>query len=198
MKSKFKLYPLEKILFIILPLIFIINCYPYMVEEIKMIPIKKANRNNPLFARLELGSPCCTPGHGIDSEESIDTVERYVKTLDEDAKKKVKEAGEGLRVELHYNELSSKEDLKKGSSSTFDFHYVVHGYFKEGLSEHNEVQFEVLSIYRNLNIWGTGKSSGSYFWGLMALNLFFLLIIIDIIIRVLIYIFYKIKKMIHS
>lgn len=201
MKSKFKLYSIIKILFIILPLIFIVNCYPYVVEEIKMIPVRIENRYNPNFARLELGTSCCTPGCDIDSEKSMDTVNRYVKTLGEDAEKKVKEVQEGLRVELHYNEFSSTEDAKKGASLGFDFHFVVYGFFKEGLSDYNEVQFEVLSIYRNLDIWGKGNysnNSGSYFWGVLAIKIFVLLIIMDLIRRVLIFILYEVKRMAHS
>lgn len=199
MKSKFKVYSIVKIFLIILPIIFIINCYPYAVEEVKMIPIRIENRYNPIFARLELGSPCCTPGCSIDSDKSIDTVNRYVKTLGKDSEKRVKEAEEGLRVELHYNEFSSKKDLQKDDSSDFGFHYVVYGYFKEGLSDYNEVQFEVLSIHRNLDIWSMSKSknSGSYFLGVLSIRIFLLLIIIDLIRRLLIFALYKLKTMIH-
>lgn len=96
MTPKFKIYRIEKVLFIILSLILILNCYPYMSEEIKMISTKIENRNNPLFARLELGSPCCTPGLGMDSEESRNTVKKHVESLGEDAENKVKEASEAF------------------------------------------------------------------------------------------------------
>lgn len=198
MKSKFKLYRIEKILFIILPLIFILICHPYIVEEIKVLPSRISNRDNPSFARLIVGPSSSNISRKVETESSRNTVKRYIETLDKDIQKKVtEEIGSGaIYVQIDVNEFTSMEDVNERVASP-DFHHVIYGYFKEGLSEHNELKFEVLKYHRNLNILNMDCTATSYFWGVMALKLFFILIIIDITIRVLMYIFYKIKKMIH-
>ena len=192
MKSKFKLYHIEKILFIILPLIFIINCYPYIVEEIKILPTIISNRDDPSFVRLAIGPSCCNRSRKVETESSINTAEKYIETLDKDIQKKVtEEIGSGaIHVQIDINEFTSIEDVNESVASP-DFHHVVYGYFEEGLSEHNELKFEVLKYHRNLNIFNIDYTASSYDLGVMSLRLFFILIIMDIIIR-------KIKGIIHS
>ena len=87
MKAKFNLYRAEKIMFIILSLIVIINLGPYVVKEIKMKPIIESNRDNPSFARLEIstGSPSADR---VTDEEGKNNINRYIYTLDEDTRKK--------------------------------------------------------------------------------------------------------------
>ena len=90
MKSKFKLYRIEKILFIILPLIFIMNLGPYVVKELKMKSIVESNYDNPSFARLEIntGSPSADR---VTDEEGKSSINSYIETLDEDTRKKAQE-----------------------------------------------------------------------------------------------------------
>ena len=87
----------------------------------------------------------------------------------------------------------------KHLSKGLDFNFVVYGYFKEELTEYYELKFEANEVCRNLNdIWDingtyTSHNAASYFWGILALNLFS----VHILIRVIVFIYYKIKRIIH-
>ena len=189
MKAKFKLYSIEKILLILLPLIVIMNLGPYVVKEIKMKPIIKSNRDNPSFARLEIstGSPSADR---VTNEEGKNSINKYIDILDEDTRKRVKEKikKSGPYIRVSYNQSIPDKDMKHLSKG-LDFDFVVYGYFKEELTEYYELKFEAIEVGRNLNdirdINGTHNShtATSYFLGILALNLFILFIIIDIIIR---------------
>ncbi|MDV4150910.1 hypothetical protein R0131_08685 [Clostridium sp. AL.422] len=199
MKSKFKLYSIEKILFVILPFIFIINCYSYIVEEVKILPTIVSNHDEFSFVRLIMGPSATNHSRKIETESSRDIVERYIETLDEDTQKKVnEEIGAGaIYIEIDINELTSIENVNENVASP-DFHHVVYGYFKEGLSEYNELKFEVLKYHRNLNILNMNYNASSYGLGVLSIRLFLILLIIDIIIRVLSFIYYKLKEMSHE
>lgn len=199
MKTKFKLYSIEKILFILLPLIVIMNLGPYVVKEIKMKPIIESNRDNPSFARLEIstGSPSADR---VTNEEGKNSLNRYIDTLDEDTRKRAKEQiiKGGPYIRVSYNQSIPDKDMKHLSKG-LDFDFVVYGYFKEELTEYDELKFEAIEVGRNLNdIWDingtyTSRTATSYFWGILALNLF----LIDILIRGVVFIYYKIKGIIH-
>ncbi len=193
MKTKLKLYRAEKILFIILLLIVIMNWGPYVAREIKMLPIIKSNSNDPSFARLEIntGSPSADR---VTSEEGKNSLNKYIETLDEDNKKRATEEIErsGSYIQTNFKSVPHKD--KKHLSKGMDFDFVVYGHFKEELTEYGELQFEAFEMYRNLDLRDMKHTSTSYGLGGLALKSFFILIIIDITIRGVAYIYCKIKR----
>lgn len=154
MPQKFKLYRIEKILFILLPLIVIMNLGPYVAKEIKMKPIIESNRDNPSFARLEIstGSPSADR---VTNEEGKNSLNRYIDTLDEDTRKRAQEQiiKGGPYIRVYYNESIPDKDMKHLSKG-LDFNFVVYGYFKEELTEYYKLKFEAIEVGRNINdIW---------------------------------------------
>lgn len=199
MSHKFKLYLIEKILFILFPFIIIMNLGSYVVKEIKMKPVVELNSDNPSFTRLEIstGSPSADR---VTDKEGKNSINRYIDTLDEDTRKRVKEKIEesGYYIRVSYNESIPEKDMRHLSKG-LDFDFVVYGYFKEEFTEYYELKFEAIEVGRNLDdILGindtyTSHNATSYSWGILALNLF----LIYILIKGVVFLYYKIKTIIH-